>query len=250
MDKKSIEQDGQIYRLWYLPREWCDIIKKIEGGRERGTERVTEWDQYVSNGDNVKGSDWQEVFQSGWDQVKQLPHIFLSRAPLTLGHSELVIPSPPYGKISEAKFFECASHIIKRAIATFVKAFDCDKIHTKDKTFENLSKFTKTEGQYIKTLILKASANENLEEQYKVHLVPYFESHDIECKKRYDTRHRGLKSSKGGLLAWLGEREDEADKLEADSSLWKYILDDSVNNDLQMSELAIKKRDRWQQVLI
>ena len=232
-----MEQDGRIYRLWYLPNKWGKI----------NFEKLTDWSEYVSNGENA--TDWNEIVQSGWNLVEQLPHIFLSRAPLTFGHSQLVIPSLWSNKISEEKFFDWASHIIKRAIATFRKVLYDEEVHNKNETFKNLAKLTKTEGKYIKTLILKVSADENIKKQYKVHLVPYFESHDIECKKRYDSRHRALMISKGGLLGWLGEREDDADKLEADSSLWKYILDDVANKDLKMVELANKMRDSWQQLI-
>ena len=232
-----MKKDGRIHRIWYLPSKWSEIKNNLGD--------VTNWSEYVSDGENTTDSDWDK---SGWKLLQQFPYIFLSRSPLTFGHSQLVIPSPParkWKKTKEEDFFEWSSHIIEGAIATFSRVFRDDKIHQHNKIFKNLAEVTQTKGRYIKTLILRASANEKVFEEYKVHLVPYFKSHATKCQDRFRCRHRASLTKTGGLLGWLGEREDEVDKWEADPTPCKYRLDDIANEDLKMSELARKLRDSW-----
>jgi hypothetical protein len=71
-----------------------------------------------------------------------------------------------------------------------------------------LAQYTVTLGQYVKTLVLKASANEN-QEEYKVHLVPCFSSHIEAANNLYQER---FEKPEGGLLFWIGQCEDRVDR--------------------------------------
>ena len=53
----------------------------------------------------------------------------------------------------------------------------------------------------------------------------------------------------GGLLGWLGERENQVDEWEVDS-LWKYKLDEIANSDLGMKGLANHFRSLWKNSLL
>jgi hypothetical protein len=77
-------------------------------------------------------------------------------------------------------------------------------------TWKALSDYTKTKGKYKKTLVLKTSADEEKNE-YKVHLVPYFQSHLDSTTLLYQHVHSAEKGKTGGLLCWLGERERRVD---------------------------------------
>lgn len=254
------EKDGRIKRLWYLPNKWSQKEPKLD-----------DWSDLIK--DQKIFNNWNKVEKKVekdeyWNKINKYPHIFLCRAPLTFGHSQLVIPHP--GKkidnepisIKEEKYFEWASVIIKSTIAVFNMAFK-DKEIDIEKEFKNLAKLTLTEDKYIKTLILKASADEeattnnetkqyNLKE-YKVHLVPYFESHAKRCKELYQSLHDVTCTEKGGLLKWLGEMENKADGWEKDLSPYKYkinkrdkySLDDIANHDLKMPALAKELRRTW-----
>ncbi len=231
---QSTNQDARIGRLWYLHNSY-------DQDATRG-----DWDSVCSEG-GITGQDWNRV--SNWDSVKKVPYIFFSRAPLTFAHSQLVIPAPPgqknSGQIDEAKFFKWAACLIKRAIITFSKALYDKRVHT-DGKYKGLAEVTRTEGNYLKTLIVRASASEKIGLEYKVHLVPYFESHRNECAERFKARHRIPAHSvrEGGLLGWLGERENQVDEWEV-NSLWKFKLDEIANNDLGMVELAKCFRSLW-----
>jgi hypothetical protein len=235
MSENKQRNDGRVYRLWYLPYQWSNIKSKLGD--------VTDWSIYVCGGKNA--ANLASIHEQSWDDLHKFPYIFLSRSPLTFGHSQLVIPAPPGSseRIPEAKYFEWASHIIREAIATFTTVFKDHRVLLK--TFENLANLTQTKGKYIKTLILKASADEKIEEVYKVHLVPYFKSHDTKCKWRFCSKHGILPGRKGGLLGWLGEREDEVDKWEAEPTPLKCKLDDIANDDLKMQKLATTLWERW-----
>jgi hypothetical protein len=80
--------------------------------------------------------------------------------------------------------------------------------------FKELARYTRTSGAYRKLLILRTSASER--EAFKIHLVPYFESHEHECYGLFHWRHSVRSDKLGGLLGWLGERESEVDKVEVD----------------------------------
>jgi hypothetical protein len=202
--------DGRILRLWYLQNIW------------------------------EKATDWGKVELAKWKKIEQSPYVFLSRAPLTFGHSQLVIRSPNGTKQNEEDFFCLASKIIERTIIAFKDAFKVQKLHECG-NFNALAVITRTRGKYIKTLVLRASASEDICEEYKIHLVPYFKSHEDECGKRFRTLHGITSEKKGGLLGWLGERENEVDKLLELGPL-KEKLDKFANEDLKMAELAKKLR--------
>ncbi len=137
--------------------------------------------------------------------------IFLVNAPLTFGHSQLIACFPKCCTLNEkeSERFNLVAPFIKMAIETFQQAFGSYAIHNKIE-LASLAKLTMTDGDYIKTIILRTSANEKNNE-YKVHLVPYFSSHASSCKKRFTAIHSVNPEKTGGLLGWLGVRETIAD---------------------------------------
>jgi len=153
-----------------------------------------------------------------------------------------VIPAPPgqkdSGSIDEARYFKWAACLIERAITTFTRAFRDQHTHELDK-YKELAEVTRTRGDYLKTLILRASASEKIGSEYKVHLVPYFESHRNDCAARFKARHKIPTDfdREGGLLGWLGERENQVDEWEV-GSLWKYKLDEIANRNWGLEQLA------------
>ena len=126
-------------------------------------------------------------------------------APITFGHSQLILTT--HKNLEEDVKFEMASLAIKRCLP-IIK--ECIPTAVENDIWKKLKEYTDTKGQYIKTLILKASADEN-ENQYKVHLVPYFNSHFCSTKRLFHQDRDVDKKRTGGLLRWLGEREKELD---------------------------------------
>ena len=102
-----------------------------------------------------------------------------------------------------------------------------------------------TRGSYEKTLVLRASAQETIGKEYKVHLVPFFASHAELCKKRFQSLHAAMPEQVGGLLGWLGMREDDVDKWEVDPNPAKPMLDVIANEYLRMADLAQEFREIW-----
>jgi hypothetical protein len=130
-------------------------------------------------------------------------YAFLVHAPITFGHSQLIVSLPPCIHEEDA-FSLAAKHIticIARLRLTFVN-LDLEEWGT-------LAQYTVTSGQYVKTLVLKVSANEN-QGEYKIHLVPCFSSH-IEAANDLFWARLGKKQARGGLLYWIGRREDLVD---------------------------------------
>ena len=120
-----------------------------------------------------------------WSAVSKSLHIFLTNAPLTFGHSQLVIPIDYMAKpVNESAFFSTASNFIARTLNVFNDVFGKKKIHTKT-PFLKLAEDTYSYGKYIKTLVLRVSASEKPNREFKVHLVPYFESNQVDCHKRF-----------------------------------------------------------------
>jgi hypothetical protein len=233
--KRREVDDGRIHRLWYLPNIWREASSLVT---VRDLQKRLEDDGWKNT------NHWDEV--ADWRKIEKAPYVFLCRAPLTFGHSQLVISSPKGTNQDEKDFFSLGSRIIERTIITFKQAFKVQKIH-EDENFRSLAVFTRTKGKYIKTLILRSSASEKFCKEYKIHLVPYFKSHEDECVKRYRHLHGITTGDKGGLLAWLGERETEVDKL---LELGPYkeneeILDYFANKGLKMVELAKKLCDLY-----
>jgi len=201
---------------------------------------------------DLETEDWKDICIRDYkaDIETNVPHIFLSRSPLTFGHSQLVIPSMP-GSIpekltSEASFFEIASVIIVRALQTYQQLF-CSKdgpIHEED-TFKRLAESTYSYGNYLKTLVLRVSAVENAGEQYKVHLVPFLKSHDTECLKRFRAHHKARPDKKGGLIGWLGDRETEVDKWEQEWCWPDVSHDDIADKVWNLPQLASQLNKKW-----
>ena len=174
--------------------------------------------------------------------------IFLVHTPLTFGHSQLIF-SVHRQRLKEAARFEKVSKIIKSSISAFQQVLGSEKVHRKNSEFKTLAEITRTKGKYIKTLILRTSADEKRTE-YKIHLVPYFESHAANCKSRYKALHfikrrRNSATDKtGGLLAWLGERETEVDRWLKDPHPWAKILDQKALKDWKMDKLATLLKEK------
>ncbi len=174
--------------------------------------------------------------------------IFLVHTPLTFGHSQLIF-SVHRQRLKEAARFEKVAKIIKSSISALQQVLGSENVHRKKSEFKTLAEITRTKGKYIKTLILRASADEKSTE-YKIHLVPYFESHASNCKSRYKALHfikrrRNSATDKtGGLLAWLGERETEVDGWLKDSHPWAKILDQKALKDWKMDKLATLLKEK------
>ncbi len=132
-----------------------------------------------------------------------ISYIFLVDTPVTFGHSQLVMNFPCDACHSESACFNQAAPIIEKALSTFKQMLNPRTVNE----FWELAEFTFTKKSYIKTLILRVSAQEDRGKEYKVHLVPYFESHACLCRKRYTAIHNVDRKKKGGLIGWLGERE-------------------------------------------
>lgn len=129
-------------------------------------------------------------------------YAFLVHAPIAFGHSQLKV-SIACG-IHEEDAFSLAAKHIAICIGRFRSAFMSLDL----KEWGPLAQYTGTSGHYVKTLVLKASANEE-QGEYKVHLVPCFSSHIEAANELFRARfHQG---DSGGLLYWIGEREHLAD---------------------------------------
>lgn len=127
-------------------------------------------------------------------------YAFLVDAPHTFGHTQLVLKTNDMEN-EEDCFRKAFSHVascIKKLRTVLQDNFADD--------YAPLLRYTRTSGKYIKTLVLRVSAREGRGE-YKVHLVPYFESHFKTTNKLYHATHNKHKKEAGGLLHWLGLRE-------------------------------------------
>jgi len=182
-----------------------------------------------------------DEIQKRLDDVKQrkscleVSYIFLVKQPYTFGHSQLVMEFRGEDVPNEAEHFKQAASTIQKALS----AFKHELIPKTIERFSELAKVTLTEKSYIKTLILRTSADEDIHTNYKVHLVPYFESHEWACQKRYCAIHRVLSKERGGLVGWLGERETEVEKWGLKSETpWAFMLDEIANTKWKLPELA------------
>lgn len=161
----------------------------------------------------------------------------LVRSPLTFGHSQLLInhqDTPP------RTLFADAGELIGAAIEAMQQCFTPEK---RLKEFSVLEDVTETTGKLVKVLVLRASASENVSGTLKIHLVPYFDSHEKACRDRFQGLHSVLPVATGGLLGWLGDREDRADKWEVDF-LDKEAHEKWAADTLRLGDLAkeLKKR--------
>jgi hypothetical protein len=108
--------------------------------------------------------------------------------------------------------------------------------------WEVLKKYTNTSGKYKKTLILKTSANEQCCE-YKIHLIPFFESHLCDTKRLFHNGRQLDETKIGGLLGWLGHQErlvDDQIELPWDTHRCPEALFNSFNI-IKLAELLGKK---------
>lgn len=147
---------------------------------------------------------------SNWSQASSFPYILLVNRPLTFGHSQLVVPAPRKDDVDESFLFDLASKLIVRALKVFADVFGTKKVHA-DPLYQKLAEVTYSYGRFIKTLVLRTSASECPDRELKIHLVPYFESNQAECHKRFHSLHTAPPNEKGGLIGWLGERETQVD---------------------------------------
>jgi hypothetical protein len=138
--------------------------------------------------------------------------VYLVESPLTFGHSQLILTTKRI--IPEEDMFGTASSVIKECLPIIneklPKALE-------NPTWKTLREYTKTRGQLVKNLILKVSANE-AECQYKIHIVPYFESHLCLTNLLFQQGRDVSKSKTGGLIRWLGEQER---KLDDQIEIWR-----------------------------
>lgn len=225
---------------WMIERTW--FARMEQKGKTWSSECVPSSKRY---------QDIKKKCKKDADRCSLLYYIFLSRAPLTFGHSQLVLRVQDNVKHDELFLFDLAAPIIKHAISAFRQVLHSDKVHmTED--FASLAELTLAKDAYLKTLILRTSAEEHPLTQedplieYKVHLVPYFESNALECQKRYLAIHRVGPKEKGGLLGWLGERETAVEKWQLKSETpWACILDEVANTNLNMPKLAELLAKAW-----
>jgi hypothetical protein len=231
-EKPSQNKDDRSCRTWFLPKGGWKQIKTV-----------------LENKTNLETENWKDICNK--DYVKEIenkvPHIFLSRSPLTFGHSQLVIPAIPGKIFEEANFYEIASIILVRALQTYETVFsNKDSPIHEEVTFSRLSESTYSYGNYVKTLLLRVSAVENAGEQYKVHLVPFLKSHQSECLKRFRAQHRTARpDKKGGLIGWLGDRETEVDKWEQGWPWPNVSHDDIANKVWNLPKLSNKLNKIW-----
>jgi len=131
--------------------------------------------------------------------------VFLVESPLTFGHSQLILTTEEV--ISEENMFDMSSSVIKDSIQILKQKLP-EAIENRG--WKTLRDYTKTSGRLIKILILRVSADE-AEKQYKVHIVPYFESHLCLTTLLFQKgRDVDLKKT-GGMIRWLGEQEKRLD---------------------------------------
>jgi len=65
-------------------------------------------------------------------EVTKFPYIFVTNAPLTFGHSQLVIPAPPEKDlVDESKLFRLSAPLIENVLNVFDIFFAKKKHHTK-----------------------------------------------------------------------------------------------------------------------
>ena len=143
----------------------------------------------------VLGRVWYEDEEAGC-------FAFLVREPITFGHSQLRMRIDSQSQREGAAFQLTARHV-ENTINTFEEALG--KIELGG--WFNLCVETKTSGNYLKTLILRVSADEAPGE-YKIHLLPFFESNLIETTNDFCRSTSAAKPyQRGGLIHWLGKRE-------------------------------------------
>jgi len=183
--------------------------------------------------------------KNDWASVSKSPYIFLTNAPLTFGHSQLVIPIDYMtNSVNESTFFSTASPIITITLKVFNDVFGKKKIHFKA-AFQKLAMDTYSYGKYLKTLVLRTSASEKPDREFKVHLVPYFQSNQVECHKRFHSHHKAPPHKHGGMIGWLGERETQVDKWLVDGFPGSLSLDQIGRDVWKLPALAKQLKRVW-----
>ncbi|MBW7905476.1 MAG: hypothetical protein LC135_03180 [Phycisphaerae bacterium] len=157
----------------------------------------------------------------------------LVRSPITFGHTQLTIEWAE-AQANKGEFEYAGAHI-DHVVSAMTRCFTQECL----REFDLLARVTQTEGKLIKVLVLRASASERPEKALKVHLVPYFESHQFACLSRFAERHRVLPGTPGGLLGWIGSQEDKVDAWEVDFPN-KEGHDKWAGETLRMNALAIR----------
>lgn len=155
---------------------------------------------------------------------------FLVDKPISFGHSQLIVSIAPC--INEEDAFSLATKHIAICIARFRSIFRSLDL----REWDQLARYTSTSGQYVKTLVLKASANEE-QKEYKVHLVPCFSSHIDAANDLFWARF-GKKPKGGGLLFWVGQREHFVDYDKSRKDL-DYIEQERIKSFCLMGLAAI-----------
>jgi len=131
--------------------------------------------------------------------------VMIVDSPLTFGHSQLILETKKV--IPEEDMFEMSSSVIKESIRTLKEKLP---EAVENPVWKTLRDYTKTSGRLKKILILKVSANE-AEKQYKVHMVPYFESHLCLTTMLFQKGRDLYIGKTGGMIRWLGEQEKRLD---------------------------------------
>ena len=127
-------------------------------------------------------------------------YVFLVDSPITLGHSQLKVKTDK-AQQEEDSFDSAAKHVVK-----CIKILRITLSNLQLDNWNALAHYTNTSGEYVKTLILKASANE-AKNECKIHLVPYFTSHLTATTRLYCAMQEIESHAPGGLLHWVGQRE-------------------------------------------
>lgn len=145
--------------------------------------------------DNVPDDLWDRTWYSAGNA-----YVFLVDKPITLGHSQLKVRTDK-AQQEEDSFDSAARHVAK-----CIKILRVTLSNLQLDYWNALARYTNTSGEYVKTLILKASAKE-AKDEYKIHLVPYFTSHLTATTRLYCAMQEIESHAPGGLLHWVGQRE-------------------------------------------
>ncbi|MDQ7837159.1 MAG: hypothetical protein RDU59_01520 [Thermodesulfobacteriota bacterium] len=132
-------------------------------------------------------------------------YVYLVESPLTFGHSQLILKTE--NVIPEEDMFGMAAPVLVESIRILKEKIPGAM---EDLVWKKLRDYTQASGRLIKILILKVSANEK-EKQYKVHIVPYFESHLCLTTILFQKGRDIDKGKTGGMIRWLGEQEKRVD---------------------------------------
>jgi hypothetical protein len=154
----------------------------------------------IKHQNTMKERTWLRDEREGTEII-----VYVVESPLTFGHSQLILKSK--NKISEERMFELSATVITKCIKILKEKIPGIIENPK---WEMLREYTKTSGRLIKILILKVSADETIK-QYKVHLVPYFESHLCLTTLLFQKGRNIEEHKTGGMIHWLGEQEKRLD---------------------------------------